>query len=146
MLLSCQQIKSMAANRQNDSRFVSSSQGESPTVWILHLLLGAAERCSSFEIRALGCVFAEMINGRPLFRGETGIPQAPVIFRQGATFTRLMLKIVYHALYINLRKPVAETWPTSLSADLLDGLPSLVRWYVFRTTFTSAISFCSDAL
>jgi serine/threonine protein kinase len=59
------------------------------TLWYRppEILLGAANYSVEVDLWSLGCIFAEMVNGRPLFHGDSQIFQLMHIFRTVGTPT-----------------------------------------------------------
>ena len=74
---------------------VRSYTHEVVTLWYRapDVLMGSRKYSTPVDIWSVGCIFAEMVNGRPLFPGDTDANQLQKIFRILGT-------------------PSAETWPT----------------------------------
>jgi serine/threonine protein kinase len=75
------------------------SPGESNIAYICsryyrapELIFGATEYTSTIDIWSVGCVLAELIIGRPLFAGESGVDQLVEI-----------IKVLPHLLWVNMQ-------------------------------------------
>lgn len=57
------------------------------TLWYKapEILLGIKDYSTPIDIWSVGCIFAEMIEGRPLFRGDSEIGQIFEIFKVRGT-------------------------------------------------------------
>jgi len=57
------------------------------TLWYRppEILLGCDTYATSVDIWSIGCIFAELINGKPLFRGDSQISQLLEIFKRLGT-------------------------------------------------------------
>jgi len=66
---------------------VSSLKSEVITLWYRgpELLLGSTKYCTEVDIWSIGCIFAEMVNGSPLFPGASDAKQLETIYNRLGT-------------------------------------------------------------
>lgn len=78
------------------------------TLWYRapEILLGSARYSTPVDIWSIGCMFAEMINRRPLFHGDSEIDQLFRIFR---SFLLSVLKTCHPALF-SLAENMQKGW------------------------------------
>jgi glycogen synthase kinase 3 beta len=76
------------------------------------LIFGATSYTSSIDIWSAGCVMAEIINGQPLFPGESGIDQLVEIIKILGTPTRDEINAMNPA-YVNHKFPTIRALPLS---------------------------------
>ncbi|XP_071709295.1 cell division control protein 2 homolog [Rutidosis leptorrhynchoides] len=105
---------------------ITLSQPLSPkvgTVWYMapEVLLGSQAYSTAVDVWAIGCIFAEMVNGgQPLFEGESEIDQLYHIFRIMGTPNENAWPI--------LLPRFASNFPTSTGEDLANVVPDLDKY------------------
>ncbi|CUG91203.1 mitogen-activated protein kinase, putative [Bodo saltans] len=92
------------------------------------LLVGDVEYGKGVDIWAVGCIFAEISNGIPLFPGESDLDQLAHIMRCFGKITNRMVQIFRrNPLYANVELP-----PSTICETLDDRFPSVPKsWIAF---------------
>jgi cyclin-dependent kinase-like len=92
------------------------------------LLVGDVEYGKGVDIWAVGCIFAEISNGIPLFPGESDLDQLAHIMRCFGKITNRMVQIFRrNPLYANVELP-----PSTISETLDDRFPNVPKsWIAF---------------
>ncbi|KAF7457571.1 putative cell-cycle-associated protein kinase GSK [Cryptosporidium felis] len=97
------------------------------------LMLGATEYTPSIDLWSIGCVFGELILGKPLFSGETSIDQLVKIIQILGTPTKEQM-IAMNPHYTEVRFPTlkAKDWkkilPEGTSPLAIDLLQQILRY------------------
>jgi len=105
------------------------------TLWYRapEILLGSKHYATPVDIWSVGCIFAEMVNGRPLFPGDSEIDELFRVFRNLGTPNEEVWPGVsnlpdFKATFPQWRaRPISECCP-SLQADGLDLLSKMLQY------------------
>lgn len=91
------------------------------TLWYRapEILLGGKQYSTGIDVWSIGCIFAEMVNRKPLFAGDSEIDQIFRIFRILGTPTE---EVWPDVAYLPDFKPTFPKWSRK---DLQDSVPSL---------------------
>lgn len=76
------------------------------TLWYRapEILLGSTRYATAVDIWSMGCMFAEMINRRPLFHGDSEIDQLFRIFRYDRMLINVSFSLLSDFLIVSYRK------------------------------------------
>ncbi|TAQ86027.1 hypothetical protein B7494_g5647 [Chlorociboria aeruginascens] len=117
------------------------------TIWYRapELLLGSRHYTPAIDMWAVGCIFAELLSLRPIFKGE----EAKMDSKKTVPFQRNQMQKIVEIMGL----PTKEKWPhlvhmpefnqlstLSTSAHLKSGASSLEKWYYTTINATSATS------
>jgi cyclin-dependent kinase 2 len=95
------------------------------TLWYRapEILLGAKQYSTPVDVWSVGCIFAEMVNRKPLFPGDSEIDELFKIFR--SPFTHLVLILVTSYTFL-IKYP---TWVIqTLLSNRIMGTPTEASW------------------
>jgi cyclin-dependent kinase 8/11 len=99
-----------------------SDDGDVVTIWYRapELLLGSGHYTPAIDIWAIGCIFAEMILGEPIFMGK----EAEKKKGDKTIFQEDQLRKIFHLL----GKPDEQAWPLLVHCNYYDRLPTIKGW------------------
>lgn len=86
------------------------------TLWYRapEILLGARQYSTPVDVWSVGCIFAEMVNQKPLFPGDSEIDELFKIFRFGSDTQFLIFEVHLlptHLIYVlGSDYPMKGTW------------------------------------
>lgn len=84
------------------------------TLWYRapEILLGARQYSTPVDVWSVGCIFAEMVNQRPLFPGDSEIDELFKIFRSQSTpFLHYSLSLPTQIYMVEVIKSIIMTVP-----------------------------------
>ena len=95
------------------------------TLWYRapEVLLGAQRYSCPVDVWSIGCIFAEIVNKRPLFQGDSEIDQLFKIFRWSICISE---RIRCRTFYRTLGTPTNQVWPGV--AELQDYKSTFPKW------------------
>ncbi len=94
------------------------------------LLVGDTEYGKGVDVWAVGCIFAEMLTGQPLFPGDTDMDQLYRIMKSMGPLTKhFQDTFLRNPLYTGVKLPdVSKSTSSSLEARLFNISPLSLSW------------------